>query len=281
MRPPVAIPVILLALLVACGGADRTAEGEEGRRGDAGSTGRGDSPILFHRYTDKTENAFTILVPDGWQTEGGILRVDPSAAGGAAQSLEAKFDFTVKRDAAGSVMLRWVPHIYYVDMRFSPAGSMFPPGSNYGGMMVMPLQSPQQFAEQMVFPYLHPAASAAQRMDEQRLPGLARVYQKLFDEGIGKSLGGFLQIRYDAAHVTMEYDEGGVRYRERIVVVTEDRGQAAAGQWCNRLTVVARAPAAEFDQLAAAWRSRDDHPQGAREGGRAALPERLRVGRRY
>ncbi len=241
---------LLLCLLLACGGADQTAEGEAaGAAPDGGATGGegGGKATLFHRYTDGTEQAFTILVPDGWLTEGGIVRVDPGAAGGAAQSIEAKFDFTVRKDAAGTVMIRWLPHIYYCDMRHSPAASMFPPGSNYGGMMVMPLQSATAFAEQMVFPYLHPGATGVRKIEQQELAGLARIYQRLFDEGLGKSLGGMIQIGYDAGLATLEYDEGGVRYRETVVVVIEDRGAAAAGQWCNRLTIVLRAPAAEYD----------------------------------
>ncbi len=30
--------------------------------------------IVLRKYTDKTENAFTVLVPKGWQTAGGIAR---------------------------------------------------------------------------------------------------------------------------------------------------------------------------------------------------------------
>ena len=76
------------------------------------------------------EHAFTILIPDGWITQGGIYRVDPSRAGGAGNSIAAKLDFVVKRDAAGTVMTHTFPDQLYMDMRRSPAASMFPPGSN-------------------------------------------------------------------------------------------------------------------------------------------------------
>jgi hypothetical protein len=254
MRTRTALLGFLLFLMLACSGGEQAAEGEQHARGagaqtDAGPDAHSDVTI-FRRYTDRTENAFTILVPDGWQTEGGIVRVDPTAAGGAAQSIEAKLDFAIKKDDAGTVMVRWLPHIYYADLRGQPAAGMFPAGSNYGGMTVMPLMGPIDFAVDMAFPYLRGSARRIERIESQSLPDLARLYQRLFDEGIGNALGGMIQIGYEAGYVTLEYDEGGTRFRETLVVVIEDRGPAVAGQWCNRLTIALRAPAAEHERWA-------------------------------
>jgi hypothetical protein len=78
-----------------------------------------------------------------------------------AQSIEAKLDFTVKRDGIGSVLIRWCPEMKYCDLSTSPAGmmGMFPPGSNYQGMLVYPVMSAQEFLIQVVFPWAHPEAS--------------------------------------------------------------------------------------------------------------------------
>jgi hypothetical protein len=48
---------------------------------------------------------------------------------------QPKLDFTVKRDEAGTVLVRFLPEMLYFDARRSPAGQKgrFPPGSNYGG----------------------------------------------------------------------------------------------------------------------------------------------------
>ena len=55
----------------------------------------------------------------------------PTAQVGA----QPKLDFTVKRDEAGTVLVRFLPEMLYFDARRSPAGQKgrFPPGSNYGG----------------------------------------------------------------------------------------------------------------------------------------------------
>jgi hypothetical protein len=206
--------------------------------------------LVLHRYRDRTEGAFTILVPAGWQTQGGMLRIDPTAAGGAAQSIEAKLDFAVKSDDRGTVSVRWLPHIYYVDQRhIGLAAGMFPPGSNYGGMTVVPLMSAAEFATQMVFPHLH-GRIQMRVVETQPLPGVARVQRELFSKRLAPYLPMPLNFQFDAAAVTLEYTEDGVAFREVIVVLVEDRGPLVSGQWCNRFTLVARAPVDQFERWA-------------------------------
>ena len=55
------------------------------------------------------------------------------------------------------------------------------------------------------------------------------------------------QVGFDGASLTVEYDEGGTRYREVFYTVIEDRGAIAGGQWANRETTSLRAPAEEVD----------------------------------
>jgi len=89
--------------------------------------------IRLQRVNEPRENAFSILIPTGWKVDGGIVRVDPLAQGGPAQSIAAKLDFTVKKDTRGTVMIRWLPDVLFFDPRYSPAGQMglLPVGSNY------------------------------------------------------------------------------------------------------------------------------------------------------
>src|SRR5271157_1924113 len=71
------------------------------------------STLRFRRVAEPKENAFTILVPEGWQTAGGIVRVNPLTGGGALNAIEAKADFAVKRDAQGTAMIRFFPDTRY------------------------------------------------------------------------------------------------------------------------------------------------------------------------
>jgi hypothetical protein len=107
----------------------------------------GSNTVIFSRVTEPREHAFSLLIPKGWQIEGGIFRVDPTAQGGPAQSIAAKLDFAARKDGAGTVMIRWLPDVLYFDTRYSPAGQMglFPPGSNYSGMTVYPLMEQEEY----------------------------------------------------------------------------------------------------------------------------------------
>lgn len=137
--------------------------------------------MVFTRVHEPREKAFSVLIPRGWQVEGGIFRLDPSAQGGAAQSIAAKVDFAVKKDPAGTVLMRWLPDMLYFDPRYSPAARMglMQTGSNYNGMLVHPLVPASQFMIQMAFPYAHPQARNVQIVRAKPLPNVARSYRQL------------------------------------------------------------------------------------------------------
>jgi len=203
--------------------------------------------VYFRRVAEPREKAFTILVPAGWRTEGGIVRVNPMAANGPANAIAAKVDFAVKRDAAGSVMLRALPEMMYADLRRTPVGGtgMFPVGSQYNGMTVYPVTDAATFLAQVAFKYAHPRATAARVADRRRNSRLAQAYaQRLRASGVP------FQFRYDAAVITVNYQEGGAAYTEKLFTVIEDMGQAGGGIWSNKDTVLVRAPAGEFEKWA-------------------------------
>jgi hypothetical protein len=195
--------------------------------------------LIFHRVTEPNEQAFTLLIPEGWITEGGIFRVNPTAQGGAGQSIAAKLDFTVKKDRPGTVMLRWLPDVLFFDMSHSPAGQMglFPPGSNYNGMTVYPLMPAEQFIKQVAFPYAHPSAANVRVLSQKKLPQLARHHLRM-----ARIIQPMIDFSYGAALVDFRYTENGQQYEERMLAVVENWGQAGAGMWGNKETFLIRAP---------------------------------------
>ncbi len=203
------------------------------------------APLFFQRVAEPNERAFTLLVPQGWQTEGGIFRVNPTAQGGAAQSIAAKLDFTVKKDGPGTVMLRWLPDVLFFDMRRSPAGQMglFPPGSNYNGMTVYPVMSAEQFIMQIAFPYAHPSAANVQILSQKKLPRLAQHHLRM-----ARIIQPMIDFSYDAAIIGYTYTENGQQYEERMLAVVENWGQAGAGMWGNKETFFIHAPVGQLKQ---------------------------------
>jgi hypothetical protein len=206
--------------------------------------------MVFTRVHEPREKAFSLLVPKGWQVEGGIFRVDPLKQGGAAQSIAAKLDFTVKKDSAGTVLMRWLPDLLYFDPRYSPAAQMglLPVGSNYNGMLVCPLMPAARFIREMAFPYAHPQARNLNVAGNKALTEVAGNYQRRVNQFFPQ-----MGFQYDAALSEMTYHDGGVEYEEKMVVVIEDWGRVGAGIWGNKETVLMRAPRAEFKKWEAVF----------------------------
>ncbi|MDY6904281.1 MAG: hypothetical protein SWH61_06320 [Thermodesulfobacteriota bacterium] len=71
------------------------------------------SGLSFHRVNEPREGAFSILVPQGWQHQGGIYRVNAAQAGGPLNAMEAKCDLVFKSDQQGTVAFRILPDIVY------------------------------------------------------------------------------------------------------------------------------------------------------------------------
>ncbi|MDD5088495.1 MAG: hypothetical protein PHI18_06830 [bacterium] len=201
--------------------------------------------LVFDRVQEPRENAFSMIVPHGWTVDGGISRLDPTAMGGAAQSIEAKLDMTIKKDERGTVMARVLSDMRYADVprSNSPAAGMFPYGSNYNGMLVAPCPNAQGFITQMAFPYLHPGAQELQVKETHPAADLAQKYQ----QSLAALPLPFTPV-CDAGVVILEYTEDGVAYREVWSAVIVNWGPDAMGMWENKETRFARTPAAEFTQ---------------------------------
>lgn len=196
--------------------------------------------IILEKIYEPVQKAFTILKPQGWLTEGGVVLWDPIAMGGPANCIESKIDFALKKDELGTVKIHWLPDIYFDDTRGSLAASNFPPGSNYNGMPVLYKMDASTFLKNHVFPYLHPNLQAL-TADSRELPEVEKL---CYETDIIKELGS----KYSAAVADFTYIEKGIRYKEVAFCIIQDMGPYTAGMWKNRSTVVARAPLESFDQ---------------------------------
>jgi len=194
--------------------------------------------LVMEKIQEPVEKAFTILKPRGWSAEGGITRWDPIAMGGAANAIEAKIDFTLKSDAAGSILIHWLPDIYFVDMTGSMVAGMFPTGSFYNGMPVLQKMNALTFLQNHLAPYLHPNLQIS-LTDTRALPEIEAL---CYESDVVKEL----QSQYSSAVADYSYTENGIRYHERAFCIIHDMGPYTAGMWKNRSTVVIRAPEKTF-----------------------------------
>ena len=194
--------------------------------------------LVFKRINEPKENAFSILIPKGWETEGGIFRVNPISEG-PTNAVAAKLDFSVKKDVAGSAMIRWLPDMIYYDPRYSLAGQMglIQPGSNYQGMLVSYIQSPEDFITQFVIPYAHPNAKNLSVISRKNLSTVAQNFSSRT-----KQIIPYGTFSYAAGVLAIQYSENGIIYEERIVTVIENWGELGSGMWGNKETFLIRAP---------------------------------------
>jgi hypothetical protein len=207
-----------------------------------GAFGQATSYYLFKWQWEPNEKAFKILLPQNWISEGGIFRINPTADGGAANTLEAKLDFSIKNDNDGTALMRWFPEMFYFDSRRSPAGQMglFPTGSNYQGMTVLPVMTPEQFIMNIVIPYAHPGAKNVLVTNRKNLPELATAVKR--EDNLITDLG----FTYTASMVEVTYSEGSRIFEEKLMAVIMDLGNAGAGMWKNRYTFSFRSPKGEL-----------------------------------
>jgi hypothetical protein len=195
--------------------------------------------MILQRIDEPVEKAFFILKPKGWLEEGGITRWDPIRMGGAANAIEAKIDFKLKSDPAGTIQIHWLPDIYFADMTGSMVAGMFQEGSFYNGMPVLRKMDAPTFLQHHLFPYLHPDIKV--KTTETRL--LPEIEKLCYETDVAKQL----QSKYSSAVADFFYTENGVKYKERAFCIIQDMGPYTAGMWKNRSTVVIRAPEAFFD----------------------------------
>jgi hypothetical protein len=201
--------------------------------------------VVFRKVMERREGAFSMLIPRGWIVNGGIFRVDPNAAGGSANSIEAKCDIAIASDANGTVMLRRLPKINYAD------GPMIPfthtPGMNYNGAMVVRMPTLENYLLWAI-KQIRPDASNFTIVHKEGLPKLVETVRR-FSEPLHRSLArvGVLPPDYHAGFIIVEYDEGNIRFKELIYTILVD-GRVSMGLWWNDLTTAMRAPAHEANR---------------------------------
>ncbi len=208
----------------------------------------GEKPMVFKLKNEPNEHAFSFLLPEGWSVTGGITRVDPNTAGGSGNSIEAKL-YMKLRAPDNKAEIGWLPDTRFFDMRRYPgvnlAAPMLPDGSNYNGMTVMPIPSPEQFLRSVAIPFAHPHAQGLTITDIKPLPALAEEYGKMS----ALILQGY-RLSYQAAILTFEYSENGIHFMEKMVCTIEDFGQPGAGLWGNKECWYVRAVKSDFNKMA-------------------------------
>jgi hypothetical protein len=191
--------------------------------------------ILFKRVDEPKEKALSLLIPKGWIVDGGAIRFLDERIAGANNMVDCKFDFSVKKEASGSVMIRWLPEILCIDQSKAWGN---PEGAIFNNSLVRKKRTPERFIFEVAVPYAHPNATDVKMVSGKFLPGIASRYQSSVDPAIAL----VTNMSYQAYLAEYTYSENSVRYQERMTCVIEDYGMNGGGLWKNRETMLIRAP---------------------------------------
>lgn len=204
--------------------------------------------IAFKRINEPKEQAFSILVPQGWQVEGGICRHNSFPSDRPVDPLETLCDLTIKSDAEGTVSYRILPDVVYAHVGLG--GNYIPVGNDYHGIKIRSIISATDFLTDL-FSKFHSDVNALKAMKIKRLPG----EMKALDQGLEYANRLFERIGYspvshksDAAGAVFDYMENGIRYRE--ILMTGIINMPDELVWKNTRTLAFRAPSEQFEK----WR---------------------------
>lgn len=197
--------------------------------------------VLFNRMQEPKEQAFSLLVPKGWSLEGGAIRLLDANVAGANNMVECKFDLAVKKDAAGSVMIRWLPEMLCIDQSQAWGN---PEGAVFNNCLVRRKRDPLTFILQVAIPYAHPNSTNVKIIRSKPLPGLEAQYAAMVE----KEIKMYTNMSYKAILAEFTYNESGKSYVERMVAVIEDYGMNGGGLWKNRGCFLIRSPMNEIEK---------------------------------
>ncbi len=199
--------------------------------------------IVFNRIAEPEENAFTILVPMGWVIESDIIRGDSIPGDNA---IEGKFDFAVKSDSNGTVMIRWLPDMINYTIAHPVLDTLmglYPSPEHNNKIIDRPYMAAVDFLGLDLLLYLHEQSTNLSADYMKRLENVADNYQKR----VNTYLPG-MRYSYDAGYVLASYNEEGVKYKEALFTVVENHQQKGNGIWGNRECFFFRAPFNEFER---------------------------------
>ncbi|MBU0515331.1 MAG: hypothetical protein KJ621_11220 [Proteobacteria bacterium] len=249
--------------------------------------------VVFQPYVDRTEGAFTLLVPRGWTIKGGVTRWSARRVGRGPNSSQAKIDVTVRRGQRGEVMVRWYPRLHFFDPGIAarPRLQGRTPDRLPQGTILRSLLDPHGFNTRFLLPRLHPRATILRLYQGRDLPGLARVFaQTTADRD---------RVTYRASRTIVTYREGGRVYYEVIITVIESirpLGGRSGVFWANQATLIVRTPLRRINtwqavlaetarsfRLNRRWLARQDSTpgqRGLRPGRRSSIDRRTADHRR-
>ncbi len=235
--------IVAAVALAACGGAPRPFESGSAPDPDATPgalpTADGDTraPIRFTRavFPDPAADgieAISVLVPDGWQVEGGVEWLPDWVRAAALHTRVV--------DPATGTEVWYLPIQDFIWFQ-APAGLDAPIGGNYQGKVYLPpITDPAEFVSRFWMPFDLPRLQAARLVGVQQVPAIANEFLGQFG---GPADAAAYRLRY-------EYDQDGQTWEEDVSFALLFSGSAELTSWYVNYAITVRAPKGQLDASA-------------------------------
>lgn len=207
-----------------------------------GKQSRPKQPVYQYRlYEDVTERAFTVLVPEGWQTQGGIMRIDRSQIRTVVDGCGKKLYFSIY-DPKTRASITYYP----TEMYGTTAGASFAqPGQALNGMIQMPqVLTPSAYVQQIVFPQVRSQATNIQWGQVKSLDALADAWNRAFHSQDP------VPAHIVAESIEVAYDQNGTRFAELWTALITSVTVQNTTIWMPDFTVSAGAPTSIVEEVA-------------------------------
>ncbi len=202
-------------------------------------------PVYRYRlYEDTTEKAFTVMIPEGWKTEGGIMSIAPGQIRTVVDGCGKKLHFSIY-DPKTQASITYFPTDIFGTTPPGTPWLQVQPGQVLNGMIQMPqVLSPTEYVRQYMFNRARPDASQVQWGKVKRLTSLAEAWNKAFhsEDQIPPVIV--------AESIEVAYERNGTRFAELwtalITSVTVNNNTI----WMPDFAVAAGAPVSVVEEMA-------------------------------
>ena len=203
--------------------------------------------LAWTSFTDPTEQAFTLEVPQGWQAKGGATRVAPLVPKGwVAVASPDGASMAFAGDPAIPLFLLPNPKMYLTEGKQN--------NGHFGPTLVAAYQNAAQFSTDYAQKNLSGSCGGLQVIGTRPRPDLVQISNQRFHEMMGDQPVPPGQS-FDSAEVDFSCTISGQPYRAAVMatIMRLDLPQGAGGNWSVGVLLGFRAPenrAAEAQQVA-------------------------------
>lgn len=204
-----------------------------------------DTPVYRYKlYEDITEKAFTVLIPEGWKTEGGIMQIPQNQIRTVVDMCGKKLYFSIF-DPITKASITYLPTEMYNTTAPGTSVINIAPGQVLNGMVQMPqLLTPSQYVKQVVFPLHRGNVSNVEWGKVKTLSTLADAWKRAFHSKDP------IPPLVRAESIEVAFDYSGTRFAELWTSMITSFQVKNTTVWMPPFTVIAGAPIDYVEKIA-------------------------------